>query len=441
MRHVPWRVVLVFCSALLAPFAAQADDLLSLYREAQYKDAAYLAAQADTAAQRELLPQARAQLLPNLSFTASRGRNSTEQKSGGTKSERDYNSRNDALSLRQAVFRPRAFAHWRQAHAQVDSAEATLAWAGQEVALRLGTAYFDVLLAQAEVEVNHSQQEACRIQLDYAQRAFKAGSGTRTDIDEARAQFDLTEARAIELQYQLDYNRDVLQSLVDRPLGNIAVLNPARLLLSLPEPAQLEAWIQQAEAAHPQLAALRAQVSAREEEVAKARAGHLPTVDLIAQHTKSESDGNNNIGAKYDTNMIAIQLAIPLFAGGEVNATVRQALAELDKTRQQLEATRRQTGLQVRQAFDGVVQGMHWVRAYEQAVKSAEQSLLSTKKGFQAGTRNTVDILNAEQTLAAARRDLNRGRYQYILSRLRLVAMVGRLDEMEISRVNAWLVM
>ncbi|MDR2688829.1 MAG: TolC family outer membrane protein [Azoarcus sp.] len=440
--ELPCRPSGIFLLVLLAlPFSARADDLLGLYREAQRMDARYLAAQADTAARRELLPQARAQLLPNLSLSASRGRNSTEQKSGTVESEQEYDNRNDTLSLRQPVFRPREFAGWKQAGAQVESAEAALNWAGQEMALRLGSAYFDVLFAQAEVDVNRAQRDACQTQIDYAERAFRAGAGTRTDIDEARAQLDLTEARAIELQYQLDYRHDALSRLVDRPLTPLATLDPARLPtpLPLPDPVRLEEWVQKAENTHPNLIALRAQVEAATREIDKARAGHLPTLDLVAQRVKSESDSHTSIGNKYDTSTISLQLVVPLFAGGGVNASVRQAVAEVDKARQQLEAARRETGLQVRQAFDGVSQGVHWVRAYEQAVKSAEQSLLSTRKGFQAGTRNTVDILNAEQSLAAARRDLNRGRYQYMLARLQLLAQVGGLDEVEIARMNAWL--
>jgi TolC family type I secretion outer membrane protein len=430
-----------FLAALAAP--ADADNLLGLYREAIVADATFLSAQADTAAQREALPQARAQLLPNLSFSGTRGKNTTEQTSesllGPTTSERDYDSHNYVLSLRQPLFRPYNFAAYQQARARVDSADASLAWAVQDVAVRVGSAYFDALLARSELDVNQAQQDAYAAQLAYAEKNFAAGYGTRTDIDEARSRLDLAQAQALELKHRLEYLQDALSALVNRPLTPLARLDPIRLELTNPDPDRLEDWTQEAETVNPQLQTLRARVEAAEQEVWKARSGHLPTLDLVAQRSKSESESNTSIGVKYDTKMVGIQLNIPLYSGGQVNSTVRQALSELERQRQQLEAARRDIRLEIRKEFDTATQGVQWVRAYEQAVRSAEQTLFSTKKGFQAGKRNTLDILNAEQSLAAAQRDLNRSRYQYLMARLRLLSLVGRLDDAEMTRFNACL--
>jgi outer membrane protein/protease secretion system outer membrane protein len=446
-----WRGALIGVTsgaALLGLSVAQADDLLSLYREAMLADATFLSALAETDAQREALPQARAQLLPSLSLSGTKSKNTTESTQTQnnilgqpvrTTTERDYDSHNYVLALRQPLIRPYNIAAYLQSKSQVTSADAALAWAAQEVAVRVGMAYFDVLLAQSEVDVNKAQQDAYRAQMTYAEKAFRAGVGTRTDIDEAKSHLDLAEAQAIELAYHLEYVRDALRSIVNRPLTPLSTLNPDRVQLVRPDPIRLEEWIQTAELVNPRLKALRANVEAAEQEIWKARAGHFPTVDLIAQRSKSESESNYSIGSEYDTKMIGVQVNIPLFSGGYVNSTVRQAQASLEKQRQLLEAARREIGLDVRKEFDGTSQGVYWVQAYVQAVKSAEQTLFSTRKGFQAGTRNNLDILNAEQNLAAARRDLNRGRYQYVLSRLRLLSLVGRLDDAEMQLFNAWL--
>jgi TolC family type I secretion outer membrane protein len=435
-----------FCAILAAAFSAPAgaDNLLDLYREAIVADATFLSVQADTASQHEALPQARAQLLPNLSFSGSRGKNTTEQTSeslfGPVTTERDYDSHNYVLSLRQPLFRPYSIAAYYQARAQAESADAALAGATQDVAVRVGGAYFDALLAQSELDVNKAQQDAYAAQLAYAEKTFAAGYGTRTDIDEARSRLDLAQAQALELKHRLEYLQDALSALVNRPLTPLARLNPLRLELAKPDPERLEDWIQEAETVNPQLKSLRARVEAAEKEVWKARSGHLPTVDLVAQRSKSESESNTSIGVEYDTKMVGIQVSIPLFSGGYVNSTVRQALSELEKQRQQLEAVRRDIRLEIRKEFDAATQGVQWVNAYEQAVRSAEQTLFSTKKGFQAGKRNSLDILNAEQSLATALRDLNRSRYQYIMARLRLLSLVGRLDDAEMTRFNGYLV-
>lgn len=432
------------CLALTAlAMPASADDLISLYREAMLSDATFLSIRADMEAQREVLPQARAQLLPNLSFSGSEGKNKTEQTSqsvfGPTTNEYDYDSHNYALTLRQPLIRPYNIAAYVQAKAQVKSADASLERAVQDVAVRVGGAYFDVLLAQSEVDVNKAQQEAYAAQLAYADKAFSAGAGSRTDIDEARSRLDLAKAQALELQHRLEYVQDALKALVNRPLTSLALLDSKRLELEPPTPLRVEEWIAEAEAVNPQIKALRANVDAAESEIWKARSGHLPTVDLIVQRSKSESENNTSIGTEYDTKMIGVQFNIPIFAGGHVNSQTRQAHAALEKQRQQLEATRREIGLEVKKEFDAATQGVQWVKAYEQAVQSAEQTLYSTKKGFQAGKRNSLDILNAEQNLATARRDLNRGRYQYVMARLTLLSLVGRLDDAEISRFNGWL--
>jgi TolC family type I secretion outer membrane protein len=443
MMKTPWRIAL-YGALAGAALSAQADDLLSLYREAMQSDALFLSVQADTAAQHELLPQARAQLLPNLSWNGSKGERTTEQTGTNllgqrTTSREDYDSHNYVLAVRQPLFRVHNFALYIQSKAQISSADAALEGAAQDVAVRIGTAYFDVLLAQSELEVNQAQQDAYQAQLDYAQKAFAAGAGTRTDIDEAQSRLDLTKAQAMELEYRLEYVRDALKSIVNRPLTPLAQLNPERIQLARPDPERLEDWIQVAESVNPRLKSMRANVEAAEQEIWKARAGHFPTVDLVAQRSRSDSEYDNSIGTAYDTKMVGIQVNVPLFSGGYVNSTVRQARAMLEKQRQQLEATRREISLEVRKEFDAASQGVLWVQAYGQAVKSAEQTLFSTRKGFQAGTRNNLDVLNAERELATARRDLNRGRYQYILARLKLLALVGRLDDVEMNHFNAWL--
>lgn len=433
--------ILATAASLAMP--ACADDLLTLYQEAMLADANFLSVQADMSAQREALPQARAQLLPNLAFSGSKSKNTTEQTSqsilGASTSKYDYDSHNYVLTLRQPLFRPYNIAAYFQSRAQVESADATLEWARQDIAVRIGNAYFDVLFAQSDLDVNQAQQDAYAAQLAYAEKAFAAGAGTRTDIDEARSRLDLTRAQALELQYRLEYVQDALKVFVNRPLKSLAILAPDRLELARPNPGRLEDWVQEAEAVNPQLKSLRAKVEAAEKEIWKARSGHLPTVDLIAQRSKSESENNTSIGTEYDTKMIGVQVNIPIFSGGYVNSTVRQARSELEKQRQQLESMRRDINLKVRKEFDAATQGVRWVEAYEQAVRSAEQTLFSTEKGFQAGKRNSLDILNAEQSLASARRDLNRGRYQYVLARLQLLALVGRLDDDEMRRFNSWL--
>ena len=445
----PLLAAVLMGAGMLSSLPAHADNLLGLYREAVQADAAYLGAQAGAQASREMKPQALAQLLPNVSYGGSRTKHSIDRPSrpdpyvGTFKPPTEkYNTHTYTLGLTQPLFRAGSVVAWKQAQSAVEGAESDLLWAEQQVGTRLSEAYFKVLLAEANLEVTKAQRDAYLTQLDYAQKAFQTGAGTRPDVDEARSQLDLAAAQTIEQQYQLNYVRDELKAIVDRPLTPLARLNPERMQLIPPDPDRLEDWIRKAEEVNPRLAALRASVETASLQVRRAQTGHLPTVDFVAQHVKSEElsfQAGSQDSSKYKDKVYSLRFDMPIFSGGATSSQVRQAAAELDKARQLMEEGRRAIGVMVRKEFDGVAQGVHWVHAYDQAVKSAERALVSTRKGFMAGTRTTLDIITAEQNLATAKRDLNRGRCEYVLSRLRLLSLVGGLNEAEIARFNGWL--
>ncbi|MNV69294.1 Outer membrane protein TolC precursor [compost metagenome] len=207
-----------------------------------------------------------------------------------------------------------------------------------------------------------------------------------------------------------------------------------------PQPRQLDDWLARAEAASPELRALRAQAEAARQEVRKAEAGHYPTLDAVAQLARNQSDSVTSINSRHAQKSIGLQLNIPLYAGGAVNSQVRQALASEERAREALEAARRDLGARVHQEFRGMTEGVLRVRALEQAVRSAQQALASSQKSLQAGVRTTLDVLQAEQQQTTALRDLAQARYRYLLAQLQLQSLVGEDRQRNIEQVNAWLV-
>jgi len=187
------------------------------------------------------------------------------------------------------------------------------------------------------------------------------------------------------------------------------------------------------------LGSLRYGIEAYTQEVDKQRSGHLPTLDLIAQRSYSASESVSIIGSEYNTSLVGIQVSIPLYSGGAVMSAERQAQAGLERARQQYEAGRRQMTLNLRREFNNVTVGIARVRAIEAAYKSAALALGSTEMGVKAGTRNTLDVLNARQQVYGAQRDLGKARYDYVVARLRLKAAAGTLGEDDIETVNRWL--
>ena len=417
-------------------------DLLQAYEAALAQDASIRAVRAATDAKRERIPQTRAQLLPNLSASVSRNRNSLERTTADFRGNPvtdnlRYSSAADALTLRQPIFRLYQIADYRQAHAQVDDANAILERELQNVAVRVSGAYFEALLTSEQLALVLAQKMAFTTQLDAARKRFGAGTGTRTDIDEAQAALDLNVAQELEARQNVEFTRRQLQTLINRPIDFLASLDAQKLKLVQPAPNRVEDWTERAEASSPEIQSLKAQLEAAGYEVEKAQAGHFPTLDAVAQWSRSDSDTVTNVNNRYTNKSIGLQLNIPIYAGGFVNSQVRQALAEQERAREALEALRRDLGVRVHREFRGVTEGVLRVRALEQAVRSTEQVALSNRRSFEAGSRTLVETLNAEQQKVSAQRDLAQARFVYLISRVRLQALAGGPKTEVIEEVNA----
>jgi len=423
---------------------AQAIDLLESYRLARERSPTWLAAKAQAEMDRQELPLARAQLLPNVAWSMSRFKNDLTSfnknfASKTVKTESDYFSHNKSFVLRQPLFRPQLYFGYRQAAALLNSGEARLDLSEQELALRVGGAYFETLLADEQSKLIQTQVIASETSLKATQRAFKQGVGTRTDIDEAQARLDLQLAQQLEAEQALLSARHQLEALINHPIGELAQLIPERLKLNGLVPAELSEWISRAESTNPELRSLFASIEAAQEELRKQKSGHLPTVDFVAQKVDAQSDNPTSSNSGYKNTQLGIQVNIPIFSGGYQSAATSRARAALEKTRQQYEALRLETSVRVRKEFQSVAEGALKIRAYEQAERSANRLVFSTQKGIKAGTRSLIDLLNAEQQLMLAKRDLAQARFLYILSRLRLLALTGSIDESVLQEINAYL--
>lgn len=419
-------------------------DLQQAYDAAVRNDAQIRASRAAADAARERLPQAVAQLRPNVSASVGRnyndliseGRNVLGQ---GTKTESNYFSGNKTLSVRQPLYRPYQLAAVRQAEAQVQEADASLERDEQGLVVRLGEAYFEALLAEDQLNLVLSQKATYAKQLDAARKGFDAGSGTRTDIDEAQARLDMTIAQELEARQNREYTRHRLEVMVGESVDGLSGLPAGDFQAEVPAPATVDAWIAKAEAASPELQQLQAQQQAARMEIDKAKAGHLPTLDAVAQWARTNSDSIYAVNSRYDNKVLGLQLSVPLYGGGYVNSTVKQALAVFTRAEEALEATRRDLAVRVRKEYRGMTEGVARIKALEQAVRSAEQSVQSNRRSYEAGYRTTIDVLNAEHQKTTALRDLAQARYLYLVSRLRLQSLAGQDRAGNVQDVNRWL--
>ena len=444
VQRLPFKPLLL--SSLLLSFSSTvlSMDLLQAYQAAQQQDATILAARAAAQAGRERLPQARSQFLPNVAMSVGRNQNNlvnTTPNSLGQEqtSETQYPSLNRTLTVRQPLFRTYLLAQYQQAQAQVQEAEATLAQDEQNLAVRVSGAYFEAMLTHEQLALVLAQRTAYTTQLDAARKSLAAGSGTRTDVDDAQARLDMNAALEIEARQNVSYTLRQLEMLVNQPVDKLATLDVARLELLQPQPNVLQDWIDRAETGNPQLQSLRAQVETSRQEVKKAGSGHYPTLDAVAQWSRSESENILNVASRYTNASVGLQLNIPIFSGGYVNSSVRQALAGQEHAEQALEAGRRDLGVRVYKEFRGVTENIPKVRALELALRSADQLVLSSRKSFQAGSRTVIDVLNAEQQRMVVLRDLAQARYMYLIAKIRLLALVGAADDEAVAAINRML--
>jgi outer membrane protein len=411
-------------------------DLIETYQQAKANDPGWRAAQASRLAGVEKAPQGRSLLLPTLGLSATTSESDQQVIMPSTNNNYRYGTDSYNILLTQPLYRKQNFAAYAQGIAGANIAEHEFELARQDLILRAALAYFDVLAAQDVLDFAVTEKEAIGRQLALAKRNFAVGSATLVDVHEAQARYDLVAAQQITAANDLEVRKEALRALIGTAPAALARLE-SRLELQPPDPADMEQWVQTATAQSPRIKAQQETLEVARQEVERNSGGHYPTLDLTASRAWSDAGGSvQGFAIESTTNQIGLQFQVPLYQGGGIASRVREATARLDETGQRLEQTRRQVAQQAREAYLAVISGMARVQALEQARLSNERALESTVIGYERGLRSGVDVLNAQRELFRTRRDLSQARYDYLISRLRLKAAAGVLQEQDLEVVN-----
>ena len=442
------KSLLIALTALGISLPVAAADLLETYHAAQGQDSVFAAARSTQLAGKEKLTQGRSTLLPSLNITANSTYNNNEvqynQPGPYPSGTSRYINNGAAITLVQPLYRQNNWLVYSESELQVVQSDAQFKNAEQDLIIRSAQAYFDVLAAQDAVNLADAQKTAIAEQLAQAKRNFEVGSATITDTLEAQARYDLTNSQAIAAQSNLEIKERTYQQLTNELPKKLKAVGDS-LKLEVPQPADAEKWVAEAQLGNLQLAAAKAGAELADKEVTRNRGGHYPTLDLVGSYGKNKItpvgdgtflNGNNALDTDQTTSYVGIQLNIPLFQGGSTNSKWREAEANRDRANAELESARRNVDLQTRQAYSGVVNGMSQVMALEQALKSSEKLLEASKLGQEVGVRTNLDVLNAQQQLYSTRKDLALAKYNYLISRLKLKAATGSLAEDELVVVN-----
>jgi outer membrane protein len=426
---LPLFALLVAASSAAARAEAP-QDLLTVWRLARRSDPVLAAADATRMAQREGVQQARGALLPHASVSVSAAR--THVADGSTSNNTE---RGTTLSLSQPLLDRAAAAQWRAAQAQADAQDAAYRAAEQDLALRVATAYFDVLNASDTLANVQANEDAFRQQVQQASDRQKVGLTAAVDVQQARAYHELARAQTLAAKSALEAARDALAEITGQPAGPLKGLRHDAPLLP-PQPADLPQWIALALAHNPQLQAQQATVAGAQQQVAAARAGHWPTlsagVDVGRRGAWPAPDAND--GRNVTT--VGLTLTVPLFAGGIQQSQVRQALYRQDAAADTLEAARRGIERTVQQRYRDELAAIAQTEIARAAVDAADKALASTRVGQGLGTQSMTDLLLAIQTLASARNAHALARYQAVLGRLQLEQAAGTLSEADLAATN-----
>lgn len=438
------RKPLVLAAALLAwlPMpSALAADLLQVYRDAQANDAQFASARSQLLATREKLPQGRAGLLPQIAGTAGAQRTMADY-SSPVDTTRYFNSNTWALQLTQPLFRWDRWETYKQGELASLAGEVTFQQAQLDLITRASQAYFDVLAAQDNLYLAGAQKKAIGEQLEQAKRNFEVGTATITDANDAQARYDLATSTEIAAQSALEVTRATLQQITGKPVDELMGLRPEAQIPG-PQPPDVNAWASQAEQTNPQVGLAGYNLETAQRETNKAKAGHLPSVDLVASYGYTNAQGTatqlSNVGSRYNSGVVGVQLNIPIFTGGQIQSRVRETLALADKAASDLEFARRTAAQQARQTYSGVFNGLAQVKALEAAERSAQSAVESNQLGYEVGVRINIDVLNAEAQLFSTRRDLSKARYDTIMNGMRLKASTGTLSEDDVVQINTLL--
>lgn len=418
-------------------------DLRQAYIEALTNDAQFQAAIKEKSAGLISREIGRAGLLPQLQWTYSNNNNQLQRTSVDNAGRPitdspDYRSTSNVMSLRQPIVNFEALARYRQGLAQSNQSLAMFDSQANAMAVRLMEAYANVLLSNEQVALLEAESAAYEELMKVNEALWRKGEGTRTDAIETRSRFLVSQAQLAEALGAQDTARRQLEGIIGSNLRNAISTMPALPRSFKPEtlsPSSIDSWEVMALEGSPDIRALRHALEVARQDIERARSGHMPRVDLVASLSRTLSETTMTINQRMRNESAGVQVTMPIFSGGAVDAGTRQASANHEKALAQLEARINEVMVDLRKHFNLLMSGVTKIAAFEAAVDSAEKQVMAMRKSIAGGQRVNADLLNAIQQLRVVRRDQAQARYTYLNSWIRLKAHSGVVGEEEIGQL------
>ncbi|GAA6172180.1 outer membrane channel protein TolC [Colwellia sp. KU-HH00111] len=443
MKKTLSTLIIAIASALTVN-TAQADDLLSVYQQALLNDTVVLKAQAQSEIVKEDIIKARAALLPQISAYGSYSDGETESYNEGSVITTEFNSLGYGASLNMQLYHHDTWLGLDIAEKTAHQSDLSYQVAKQDLIVRVTQAYFNVLKAKDDLVFAQAEKAAIARQLEQTKQRFSVGLTAITDVYEAQAQFDNAVTEEIRAKNAIFSAEESLRVITNVYPDNINALNTERFSTTLPSPNSANAWQQTAEAKNLDLITAKVGIEIAKQAIDSARAGHYPTLDFGATYDSSDAESKGPLG-QFDNPAlndysIGLRLNVPLYSGGAIESSVRQAQKRFVLANQDLMQAHRNVVRTTRNAYNTVVATISGIKAFEQSVLSAEKALEATEAGFEVGTRTIVDVLDSTRNLYNAKRNLSSTRYAYIQNVLLLKRAGGSITEDDITAINSGLI-
>jgi outer membrane protein len=448
------KKILIIVAGLGLTAPLQAESLLEVYQQALQSDPRIHEAEARRLAALEAEPQARSLYLPQIDADASwqkddsSGSSLFEDTTGlpvSIDTETDGETTRWQVGLRQTIFRWDQIVGIQRADKIVAKAEADREAAQQDLIIRVGQAYFDVLAAEDRLTSLHANRQAIARQLEQAKQRFEVGLIAITDVQESQAAYDQAVADEIGAKRVLATARNRLQEITGQYVGELSAPGDD-LPLREPENAEID-WVDLSLSQNLSLVSSRLDEKIARDEISFRRNGHYPTVDLVASTGDFDRESDRIVGgistiadSDGSTDTIGIQFNLPLFRGGGTRSRVKEAVYLHRASMQQLQRVTRETERQTRDAYLGVISEKRRVEALDQSVTSSRTALEATQAGFEVGTRTIVDVLDSQFALYRAITLYYQARYDYLMNYLRLKQAAGSLEIQDLELIDRYLV-
>jgi len=433
-------ITLIAAVSVTLSMETAAEGLLEIYQLSKQNDSGLKAAESIFNAEKEAVNISRGSLFPEITLSGSLGYAKTQDDSS---TDTTTESNSVELGLNYPIYSSALGYAVDIVKLDYEGAKADYSNAEEDLTYETLEAYFDLLTQESNLKIANSQAAAISSQLQKVKKQFEVGQVAITDVHTSQAEYDSNLVDILNAEANVTNAQETLRQLTGKLITNIPDL-AIDYPITMDNVKAASYYVEIAKHQNKNIKALKLDYESASTNINLQKAsGRSPTLSLSGSIKVSDSEAtpaSNNDGSTTTSN-IALTLSIPLYEGGAINASVRQAVANAEAVRESLNDKLQDTELAVRKQYRLLQSTVAQTSAQKQLITSFSSLLKATEAGYNAGTRNVVDLLDAQSDLFDAQGVLEQLRYQFVLQRLSLLEYAGELNEEEVKKLDAWLVL